>query len=126
MHAASSGLLLLRSASLCPTLLQLLLQVIGLDQHILRISKLFLPLVANPAKIGPVSLFALREPLDKFEVDLGAVLLHDHAESLPRLAPHAEVFQFLQQAQHLFKALIERVEDFVKPQLSGDALVTAL
>jgi hypothetical protein len=43
----------------------------------LRISKLLLPLVAKPAKVGPVLLFTLREPLDQFEVDLGAVLLHD-------------------------------------------------
>ena len=37
------------SASLCPALLQPLPQAVGLDQHILRISKLLLPLEAKPA-----------------------------------------------------------------------------
>jgi hypothetical protein len=79
--------LLRSSASLCPALLQLLPQAVGLDQHILRISKLLLPLVTKPAKISPVPLFALGEPLDQVEVDLGAVLLNDHAEGVPRLVP---------------------------------------
>jgi hypothetical protein len=48
-------------------------QAVGLDQHILRISKLLLPLVSKPAKVGPVPLFTLREPLDQFEVDFGAL-----------------------------------------------------
>jgi hypothetical protein len=65
------------SASLCPALHQLLPQAVGLDQHILRISKLLLSLVAKPTKVCPVPLLALGEPLDQFEVDLGAVLLHD-------------------------------------------------
>jgi hypothetical protein len=80
-----SSLLSRSSASLCPALLQLLPQAVGLDQHILPISKLLLPLEAEPAKVGPVPFFALREPLDQFEVDLGAVLLHGHAEGLPGL-----------------------------------------
>jgi len=71
-HPASGALLLQSSASLRPVLLQPLPQAVGLDQHILRISKLLLPLVVTPAKVGPVPLFALREPLDQFEVDLGA------------------------------------------------------
>jgi hypothetical protein len=36
------------SASLCPELLQLLPQPVGLDLHILRISKLLLALVVKP------------------------------------------------------------------------------
>jgi hypothetical protein len=59
-HAASGGLLLGTFASRCSALLQLLPQAVGLDQHILRISKLLLPLVARSAKVGPVSLLALR------------------------------------------------------------------
>ena len=51
------GLLLRSCASLCPALLHLLPQAVGLDQHVLRISKLLLPLVAKPAKVGPVPLF---------------------------------------------------------------------
>jgi hypothetical protein len=39
-------------------------RAVGLDQHILWFSKLLLPLVSQPAKVGPVPLFALREPLD--------------------------------------------------------------
>ena len=85
-QAASGGLLWWSSASLCPALLQLLPQAVGLDQHILRISKLLLPLVAKAAKVAPVS---RSEPLDQFEVDLSAVLLHHHAESIPRLVPRA-------------------------------------
>ena len=77
--------MLQRSAAPCPALLQLLPQAVGLDQYILRISKLLLPHVAKSAKVGPVPLFALREPLDQFEVDLGAVLLRDQTEGLPRL-----------------------------------------
>jgi hypothetical protein len=60
-------------------------QAIGLDQHILRISKPLLRLVAKQAKVGPVPLFAPGEPLDQFEVDLGAVLLRAAAEGVPRL-----------------------------------------
>jgi hypothetical protein len=52
----------------------------------------------------------------QFEVDLGAGLLHRHAEGLPSLVPQAELFQLLQLAEGLFKALIERVEDLVKAQ----------
>jgi hypothetical protein len=37
----------------------------------LRISKLLLALVVEPAKVGPVPLFALSKPLDQFDVDLG-------------------------------------------------------
>ena len=92
------------SASLCPALLQLLPQTVALNQHILWISKFLLPLVPKPAK--PI-LFALREPLDHFEVDLAAVFLHDHAESFPRLMPQAELFQLMQLDQHLFKALVK-------------------
>jgi hypothetical protein len=40
----------------------------GLDQHILRISKLLLPLVAKPARLGPIPLFAFPETLDQFEL----------------------------------------------------------
>jgi len=40
-------------------------------------SELLLSLVAKPAKVGPVPLFALREPLVQFEVDLGAVILRE-------------------------------------------------
>jgi hypothetical protein len=40
--------------------------------------------------------------------------------------PQAELFQYLQLAQHLFKALVEGVEDFVEPQLSDGVLATAL
>ena len=40
-------------------LLQLLPQAAGLDQYIVRISKLLLPLVAKPAKVRPVSLSSL-------------------------------------------------------------------
>ena len=65
-RAASGGLLLGTFASRWSALLQLLPQAVGLDQHILRISKLVLPLEAEAAKVGPVSLFALREPLDRF------------------------------------------------------------
>jgi hypothetical protein len=97
------------SASPRPALPLLLPQAVGLDQHILRISKLLLPLVAKPDKVSPVSLFALREPLDQFEVDLGAVLLRDHAKGFSRLMPQAELFQLLQLAQHLFKALDSRL-----------------
>ena len=57
-HPASGALLLQSSASLRPVLLQPLPQAVGLDQHILRISKLLLPLVVTPAKVGPVPLFA--------------------------------------------------------------------
>jgi hypothetical protein len=73
-------------------LLELLPQAIRLDQHIVRISKLLLSLVAKPAKVGPVPLFALGEPLDQFKIDLGAILLHHHAERLPRLVAKAELF----------------------------------
>jgi hypothetical protein len=59
--------LLLRSLSLRSVLLHLLPQAIGLDQHILRISKLLLPLVAKPAKVGP-ALRASASPLDQCEV----------------------------------------------------------
>jgi hypothetical protein len=114
------------SASLCPAPLQLLPQAIGLDQHILRISKLLLPLVAEPAKVGPVALLTLREPLDQFKVNLGAVLLHHHAEGLPRLLPQAERFELLQLAEDLFKALVKLVEDFVELQFSGGALAMPL
>jgi hypothetical protein len=116
-HPASGALLLQSSASLRPVLLQPLPQVVGLDQHTLRISKLLLPLVAKPAKVGPVPRFALGEPPDQFEVDLGAVLLYHHAVRLPRLVPEAELFQQLQIGPDLFKALVEVVEDFVQPQL---------
>jgi hypothetical protein len=44
--------------------------------------------------VRPVPLFTLREPLDQFEVDLGAVLLRDHAEGVPRLVPQAELFEY--------------------------------
>ena len=64
-------------ALLCPALLQLLPQAVGLDQHILRISKLLLPLEAKPANVGPVPLFALREPLDQCKVGK----IHDHGLS---------------------------------------------
>jgi hypothetical protein len=47
---------------------QLLPQAVRLDQHMLRISKLLLRLVAKPTKISPVPIFALGEPLDQFEV----------------------------------------------------------
>jgi len=67
-HGASGGLFLRMSASAVPGASSLLPQA--------------------------VDLFALREPLDRFEVDLGAVLLHDHADSLPGLVPQAELFQF--------------------------------
>jgi hypothetical protein len=93
------GLLLWNSASLCPALLQLLAQAVGVDQHILRISKLLLPLVAQPAKVRPIPLFAFGEPLDQFEVDLGAVLLNDHAEGFPPLVPKVEFGQLLQLAE---------------------------
>jgi hypothetical protein len=75
------------SASLCPTLLQLLLQPVGLDQHILRVSKFLLPLVEQPAKVCPVSLLALRKSLDQSEVDFGAVAPQRSRGGLPRLAP---------------------------------------
>ena len=95
-------------------------------QHILRISKLLLRLVAEPANVGPVPLFALREPLDQFEVDFGAVLLDADAKDLPRLVPQAEFLQLLQLGEDLFEALIDRVKDLVKAQLPGGVLVTAL
>jgi hypothetical protein len=41
-----------RSASLCPALFQPLPPAVRLDQHTLRISKLLLPLVLKPAKVG--------------------------------------------------------------------------
>jgi hypothetical protein len=94
--------LLLRSASLCPAFRHLLPQAVGLDQYILRISKLLLPLLTKPAKVRPVSFFALREPPDQFEVDVGAALLHLYAEGLPRLRPQMELSQQLQVAQHMF------------------------
>jgi hypothetical protein len=59
---------------------------------------LLLALVAQPAKVRPAPIFTLREPLDQFEVNLGAVLLHDHAEALPRPMAQAELFQLLQLA----------------------------
>jgi hypothetical protein len=65
---------------------QLLPQAVGLDQLNLRISKLLRPIVAQPAKVGLVPLFALREPLD-------------------RLGPPGGLFQLLPLAQHLFEAL---------------------
>jgi hypothetical protein len=71
----------------CAALRLPLSQAVGLISASLRISKLLLPLVAKPAKAGPVSLFALGEPVDHFEVDLGAALIHDRAESLPPLVP---------------------------------------
>jgi hypothetical protein len=37
----------------------------------------------------------------------------------------AELYQFLQMAQHLFKALVEFVKDFGDPHLSNGALATA-
>jgi hypothetical protein len=46
--------------------------------------------------------------------------------AIPRLVPQAEHFQLLQLAWNLFKALIERAEDFIEPQLSGGVLATAL
>jgi hypothetical protein len=70
-----------------PALLRLPAEAAGFNQHILRISKLLLPLVAKPAKVGPVPLLALCEPLDQFEVDLGAVLFHDHAEGFHGWCP---------------------------------------
>ena len=71
----------------------------------MRISKLLLPLDAQPAKVRPASLFALREPLDQFEVDLGAVLLRDHAESLPRLGSRwAKLLDNLPDVSHLLDA----------------------
>ena len=86
-------------------LLELVPDAVGLDQHILRISKLLLPLDAQPAKVRPASLFALREPLDQFEVDLGAVLLRDHAESLPRLGSRwAKLLDNLPDVSHLLDA----------------------
>jgi hypothetical protein len=66
-----AGLLLRSSQSLCRALLELLSQAVGFDQHILRISQLLLPHVAKSAKVGPVPLFALGEPPDQFEIDLG-------------------------------------------------------
>jgi hypothetical protein len=123
-HAASGGLLLRSSAVAGLALLQLLPQAVGLDQQILRISKLLLRLVAKPAKVGPILLFALREPVDQFEVDLGAVLLHDYAEGLPRLVPLAQLLKVLGH-RHLFKTLVEGAENFVKRQFS-EVLATPL
>ena len=57
---------------------------LGLDQRILRIAKLLLPLVAKPATVGPVPLFSLGDR--PVRVDLGAVFFYSRAESLPRLA----------------------------------------
>jgi hypothetical protein len=54
---------------------------------ILRISKLLLPLAAESAKVGPVSLFALRGPLDQFEVDLGGASNAGALRVIPRDTP---------------------------------------
>jgi hypothetical protein len=107
-HTASGGLLLRSWSSLWPAFLHLLPQAVGLDQHILRTSKL--PLEAKPAKVGPVPLFAFREPLNQFEVDLG-VLLDDHAEGLPTAGAPGRDFQYLPEVP--LEGLVEVVEDFV-------------
>ncbi len=48
--------------------------------------------------------FALREPLDQFEVDLGTRLLNHRLPGFPGLPPQAELFHLLQQEYDLFKA----------------------
>ena len=81
------------SAWLCPALLQLLPQAVDLVEHSVRISKLLLPLVAKPAKGGPLPLFALSEALDQFIVDLGrGSPLPIRRRALPRLVSQAELF----------------------------------
>ena len=70
--------------SAVPALLQLLPEAFGLDHYILRISTLLPPLVAKPAKIGPVALFALRESLDLFGIDFGAVSSAGGLRVIPR------------------------------------------
>ena len=95
------------SAALCWRLLHPLPQTVSLDQHILGISILLFPLLAQPAKVSPVALLTLLQPLDQFEVDLGTRLLNHHRKGFPRLAPQDELFQFLQLMQNLFKAVVE-------------------
>jgi hypothetical protein len=60
------------SASPCPALLQLLPPAVALNQHILGISKLLLPLIAQAAEVLSSR---SASPLDQFEVDLGRLLL---------------------------------------------------
>ena len=57
---------------MCAALLQLLPGGRPRSAHLADLEASF-PFMAQPAKVGPVFLFALREPLDQFEVDLGAV-----------------------------------------------------
>jgi hypothetical protein len=82
--------LLLSSRRYEPALLQLPPLAVGLEQRILRISKLLRPIVAQPAKCVQ-SLCSRSASSSQFEADLGAVLLHGHAEGVQGLVREVDL-----------------------------------
>src|SRR5438094_3197411 len=101
-------------AALASGLAKFLLQSLSFNEHILWISVAFLPLLAQPSKLGPVILLTAVHSFDQLKVDASPRLFNHHLE-FPQefISEEWQPLETVEIGEDILKGLVERVQRLV-------------
>src|SRR5438046_6506426 len=101
-------------AALASGLAKFLLQPLSFNEHILWISVAFLPLLAQPSKLGPVILLTAVHSFDQLKVDASPRLFNHHLEFPQEFAAkEGQPLEAVEIGEDILKGLIEREQGLV-------------